>query len=82
LGPVYSSHGTFDVAEFIPVAYEGASLHGLTAAMDIQPASLYAAFGNKQALFGLALSRYLSGQSAFCVKQPRLSLSAVRGADA
>jgi AcrR family transcriptional regulator len=32
--------------------FEGASLNDLTAAMGIQPASLYKAFGNKQALFG------------------------------
>jgi AcrR family transcriptional regulator len=45
--------------------YEGASLHDLTAAMGIQPASLYKAFGNKQALFEQALARYLAGPVAF-----------------
>jgi AcrR family transcriptional regulator len=45
--------------------YEGASLHDLTAAMGIQPASLYKAFGNKQALFEQALTRYLVGPVAF-----------------
>lgn len=45
--------------------YEGASLHDLTAAMGIQPASLYKAFGNKQTLFEQALTRYLVGPVAF-----------------
>jgi AcrR family transcriptional regulator len=45
--------------------YEGASLHDLTAAMGIQPASLYKAFGNKQKLFEQALARYLAGPVAF-----------------
>jgi AcrR family transcriptional regulator len=45
--------------------YEGASMHDLTAAMGIQPASLYKAFGNKQSLFEKALARYLAGPAAF-----------------
>ena len=45
--------------------YEGASMHDLTAAMGIQPASLYAAFGNKEAVFELALAHYLAGPAAF-----------------
>jgi AcrR family transcriptional regulator len=45
--------------------YEGASLNDLTAAMRIQPASLYQAFGNKRALFEKALARYLAGPVAF-----------------
>lgn len=45
--------------------YEGASLHNLTVAMGIQPASLYKAFGNKQRLFEQALARYLAGPVAF-----------------
>ena len=45
--------------------YEGASLNDLTAAMGIQPASLYKAFGNKRALFAKALARYLAGPVAF-----------------
>jgi AcrR family transcriptional regulator len=44
--------------------FEGASLNELTGAMGIKPASLYAAFGNKQALFGQALTRYLAGPVA------------------
>ena len=38
--------------------YEGASLAALTAAMRINRPSLYAAFGNKQALFSEALALY------------------------
>ena len=45
--------------------YEGASLNDLTAAMGIQPASLYKAFGNKRALFEKALTRYVAGPVAF-----------------
>jgi AcrR family transcriptional regulator len=45
--------------------FEGASLNDLTTAMGIQPASLYKAFGNKQALFEQALARYVAGPVAF-----------------
>jgi AcrR family transcriptional regulator len=45
--------------------FEGASLNDLTAAMGIQPASLYKAFGNKRTLFDKALARYLAGPVAF-----------------
>jgi AcrR family transcriptional regulator len=39
--------------------YEGTSIADLTAAMGINPPSLYAAFGNKEALFRKALDRYV-----------------------
>ena len=45
--------------------YEGASMHDLTTAMGIKPASLYAAFGNKQAMFERTLDHYLAGPAAF-----------------
>lgn len=45
--------------------FDGASVADLTLAMGIQPASLYAAFGNKQAVFEQALARYLAGPVAF-----------------
>jgi TetR/AcrR family transcriptional regulator, copper-responsive repressor len=45
--PVFWRHG-----------YAGASLAALTAAMDINPPSLYAAFGDKRGLFLTALDRY------------------------
>ena len=38
--------------------YNGASVADLTEAMGINPPSLYAAFGNKEALFKKALDRY------------------------
>jgi AcrR family transcriptional regulator len=45
--------------------YEGASIADLTAAMGINPPSLYAAFGNKEALFRRALDRYLTRYTGF-----------------
>jgi AcrR family transcriptional regulator len=54
--------------------FEGASLNDLTAAMGIQPASLYQAFGNKRALFEKALAQYLAGPVAFvhdALNEPR-----------
>jgi AcrR family transcriptional regulator len=44
--------------------YEGASLTDLTEAMGINRPSLYAAFGDKQALFLKALDRYAHGPGA------------------
>lgn len=45
--------------------YEGASLSDLTQAMGIKRPSLYAAFGDKQALFRKVLDRYDSGPAAY-----------------
>ncbi|MFJ4654714.1 TetR/AcrR family transcriptional regulator [Nocardia sp. NPDC088792] len=45
--------------------YEGTSLTDLTAAMGINKPSLYAAFGNKDELFGKVLTRYLDGPGAY-----------------
>jgi AcrR family transcriptional regulator len=45
--------------------YEGASIADLTEAMGINPPSLYAAFGNKEALFRKALDRYMAERAAF-----------------
>src|SRR5947207_6588148 len=45
--------------------YEGASLSNLTRAMRINRPSLYAAFGNKQQLFGKVLDRYMDGPVAY-----------------
>lgn len=41
--------------------YEGASLTDLTVAMGINRSSMYAAFGDKEALFQKALKRYTDG---------------------
>jgi len=45
--------------------YEGASLSDLTQAMRINRPSLYAAFGNKEQLFGKVLDRYTDGPIAY-----------------
>jgi AcrR family transcriptional regulator len=43
---------------FIAKGYDGASIAELTAAMGINPASLYAAFGDKRGLFERAMDAY------------------------
>jgi AcrR family transcriptional regulator len=53
--------------------YEGASLPALTKAMGINRPSLYAAFGNKEALFRKALERYDAGPARYtrkAIKEP------------
>ena len=53
--------------------YEGASMADLTAAMGITKPSLYAAFGNKEALFHKALDLYETEKLAYtreALKQP------------
>ena len=45
--------------------YEGSSIADLTAAMGINPPSLYAAFGNKEDLFRKALDRYVAERTHF-----------------
>jgi len=48
--------------------YEGASLPALTKAMGINRPSLYAAFGNKEALFRKAIERYDAGPAGYTYK--------------
>jgi AcrR family transcriptional regulator len=48
--------------------YEGTSLTDLTRAMRINAPSLYAAFGNKDALFGRVIDRYVAGPASFIPK--------------
>ena len=48
--------------------YEGASLPALTKAMGINRPSLYAAFGNKEALFRKAVERYDRGPAGYTYK--------------
>jgi AcrR family transcriptional regulator len=53
--------------------FEGASLLELTKAMGINRPSLYAAFGDKEALFRKALDRYLDGPASYiqeALKEP------------
>src|SRR6202044_3218087 len=45
--------------------YEGTSLSDLTEAMAINRASLYATFGDKEALFHRALARYEDGPASY-----------------
>src|SRR5438128_1858311 len=45
--------------------YSGASLRDLTKAIGINRPSLYAAFGDKQALFRQALDRYMSKYAGY-----------------
>lgn len=48
--------------------YEGTSLSDLTRAMRINAPSLYAAFGNKAALFGKVIDRYEAGPASYMPK--------------
>jgi len=53
--------------------YEGTSLSDLTKAVGVNRPSLYAAFGDKKALFRKALDRYLEGPAAYtqeALKEP------------
>lgn len=50
---------------FWTFGYEGTSMGTLIETMDMNKPSIYAAFGNKEALFNKALDRYVSGPSAF-----------------
>jgi AcrR family transcriptional regulator len=48
--------------------YEGTALSDLTTAMGINRPSLYAAFGNKAALFRKVLDRYADGPAAYAAR--------------
>lgn len=50
---------------FWQFGYEGTSMATLIAAMQMNKPSIYAAFGNKEALFKAALDHYVAGPSAF-----------------
>jgi AcrR family transcriptional regulator len=45
--------------------YEGSTLADLTEAMGINRSSMYATFGDKEALFRLAINRYAEGPAAY-----------------
>ena len=72
-GPQRGRPREFDVERALQAAlkvfwrkgYEGASLLDLTKAMGINRPSLYAAFGNKEALFRKALDRYVQGPGCY-----------------
>jgi len=48
--------------------YEGTSMADLTHAMGLNPSSIYAAFGDKHALFQLAAKRYMELRARYAVK--------------
>jgi AcrR family transcriptional regulator len=48
--------------------FEGTSMADLTQAMGLNPSSIYAAFGDKQALFSLAVKRYMDSRAQYTVK--------------
>jgi AcrR family transcriptional regulator len=48
--------------------YEGTSMADLTQAMGLNPSSIYAAFGDKQALFSLAAKRYMDIRAQYAGK--------------
>jgi AcrR family transcriptional regulator len=66
----------FDEEEVLDVAmrlfwehgFDGTSMSELTEAMGINRRSVYAAFGNKEALFTAAFERYRAGPGAFVAK--------------
>ena len=63
----FDTHKALDRAlqVFWRKGYEGTSLSDLTAAMGINRPSLYAAFGDKEALFRKALDRYQEGPAGY-----------------
>jgi AcrR family transcriptional regulator len=48
--------------------FEGTSMADLTQAMGLNPSSIYAAFGDKNALFQLAVKRYMEIRAQYAVK--------------
>jgi len=48
--------------------FEGTSMADLTQAMSLSPSSIYAAFGDKQALFSLAVKRYMDSRAQYATK--------------
>jgi TetR/AcrR family transcriptional repressor of nem operon len=78
---------TFDVDEALGVAldtfwqrgYDATSIQALCQAMDIQPGSVYAAFGNKHALFVAALRSYAATVSAEAVERLNVAPSGMQG---
>ncbi len=48
--------------------YEGTSMADLTQAMGLSPSSIYAGFGDKQALFSLAVKRYMGSRAEYATR--------------
>ena len=56
--------------------FEGTSMADLTKAMGLNPSSIYAAFGDKHALFQLAVKRYLDSRAQYgarALEEPTLA---------
>jgi TetR/AcrR family transcriptional repressor of nem operon len=78
---------TFDVGEALGVAldtfwrcgFEATSIQVLCQAMDIQPGSVYAAFGSKRDLFVAALRSYAETVSAEAVERINTAPSGMQG---
>lgn len=66
----FNTDAALDVAMqlFWERGYEGTSMADLAQAMGIHPSSIYAAFGDKQALFSLAAKRYADVPAQYMVK--------------
>jgi AcrR family transcriptional regulator len=48
--------------------FEGTSMADLTQAMGLNPSSIYAAFGDKHALFSLAVKRYMDSRAQYATE--------------
>jgi AcrR family transcriptional regulator len=48
--------------------YEGTSMADLSQAMALNPSSIYAAFGDKHALFSLAVKRYIDSRAQYAMR--------------
>jgi AcrR family transcriptional regulator len=48
--------------------YEGTSMADLSQAMGLNPSSIYAAFGDKHALFSLAVKRYIDSRAQYAMR--------------
>jgi TetR/AcrR family transcriptional repressor of nem operon len=59
--------------------FDATSVQALCQAMDVQPGSVYAAFGSKRELFVAALRRYTETVSAEAVERINAAPSAARG---
>jgi TetR/AcrR family transcriptional repressor of nem operon len=77
----------FDVDEALDIAlemfwqrgYDGTPIQALCHAMDLQPGSVYAAFGSKRELFVAALRRYIETVSAEAVDRINGASSGLQG---
>ncbi|UWQ17144.1 TetR/AcrR family transcriptional regulator [Jannaschia sp. M317] len=71
--PAYDRDALIDRARdlFWEKGWAGTSMKDLEAALDMRPGSFYAAFGSKDALFGLTLDRYAQDGAATLARWAR-----------